>query len=425
MALKQIDFFRDTFKLLAGTVIAQAIPLLLQPVLSRVFTTADYAVYGVYFSIISWFDVISTGRYELGINLPEKDEDAVNLIAGGILISVLLFFLMLVTAFFFHSPIAAMLHNPGLTTFLYLMPVTMLVMAVGKMLNIWLIRKEAFKEASYNKVVQKSSEVAAGLGFGLIRFSNGLILGDLFGRMCLAVMAFIQSVKAGFAFRMISVERMKSAMKRYKQLPLFNSVPALMNTSATLFPVLLISSRYAQDISGSFNFTRLVLMVPMSFLAYSISQVLFQRVTRNRNEGASIRHIIGILIRNLGLIALVLFVVILAVGPQLFSFIFGKNWHMAGGFARIMVFSFALQFLVSPLSITLAAMEKIKLYSLWQVLYFLAIGSLFLFPPMPVSRMLILLTAIEVLFYLIYFVMILQVVKKYEESLNGQSSPNA
>jgi len=206
-------------------------------------------------------------------------------------------------------------------------------------------------------------------------------------------------------------------MRRHRQLPLYNSVPALMNTSATLFPILLISSKYSEIVSGSFNFTRLVLMVPMSFLAYSISQVLFQRVTKNRNAKASIHHIIRLLIKNLGIIALLLFIIIFAGGPQLFSFIFGKHWAMAGTFSRIMVFSFAIQFLVSPLSITLAAMEKIKLYSLWQVLYFFAIGSLFFIPDITVERMLILLTAIEVFFYVIYFFLILRVVKQYERSL--------
>ena len=417
MALKQIDFFRDTFKLLAGTVVAQAIPLLLQPVLSRIFTTSDYAVYGVYFSILSWFDVISSGRYELAVTLPEKDEDAVNLVAGGILISAVLFFLLLFIAYFFHSPISGMLHNPKLSTFLYLIPPTLLIMSVGKMLNIWLIRKEAFKAASYNKVTQKASEVSADLGFGLIRFSNGLILGDLFGRICMALVAFRQSLKAGFDLKLVNWQRMKSIMRRHRQLPLYNSIPALMNTSATLFPILLISSKYTEAISGSFNFTRLVLMVPMSFLAYSISQVLFQRVTKNKNAKASIQHIIRLLIKNLGIVALVLFIIIFAGGPQLFSFIFGQHWSLAGTFSRIMVFSFALQFLVSPLSITIAAMEKIKLYSLWQVTYFLAIGSLFFVHDIPVEHMLILLTAIEVFFYLIYFFLILRVVKQYERSL--------
>jgi O-antigen/teichoic acid export membrane protein len=417
MALKQIDFFRDTLKLLVGTVVAQAIPLLLQPVLSRIFTTSDYAVYGVYFSILSWFDVISSGRYELAVTLPEKDEDAVNLVGGGILISAVLFFLLLFLACFFHSPISVMLHNPGLSTFLYLIPPTLLIMAIGKMLNIWLIRKEAFREASYNKVTQKASEVTADLGIGLARFSNGLILGDFFGRICMAFMSFRQSLKTGFDLRLLSWKRMKSVMGRYRQLPLYNSVPALMNTSATLFPILIISSKYTETVSGSFNFTRLILMVPMSFLAYSISQVLFQRVTKNKNAKASIQHIIRLLIKSLGIVSLLLFIIIFAGGPQLFSFIFGNHWAMAGTFSRIMVFSFALQFIVSPLSITLAAMEKIKLYSLWQVMYFVAIGALFFVHNIPVEKMLILLTAIEVFFYLIYFFLILRVVKQYERTL--------
>ena len=91
-------------------------------------------------------------------------------------------------------------------------------------------------------------------------------------------------------------------------------------------------------------------------------------------------------------------------------------WTEAGRYSRVMIFSFALQLLVTPLSITLAAMEKIRLYSLWQIGYFLAIGSLFFVGGLGIYSFLMLLTGIEVFFYLLYLFLILKVVSQYEKT---------
>lgn len=420
MAIRQFDFLKDTLKLVTGTVIAQAIPLLLQPVLARIYSPADYAVYGLYFSILSWFDVVSTGRYELVVNLPPKDQDAAAAVKAGIWVSMVFFVLLSMVACFFNTPVATLLKNPALANFLFLVPPVLLVMALGKMFNAWLIRQKRFRESAVNKVVQKAAEASVSLPSGLAGLPNGLIFGDIAGRCAQTASAWYQSVRSGFSFGSVSAASVLEVMKKYRQYPLYNMIPALLNTSATLFPVMLVSSKFSPEISGWFNFSRLILLVPMSFLAYSVSQVLFQRVTSNRNQNRPVSEVINILLRNLGLMAVLLFLVILIGGPFIFSFIFGSNWLEAGHYSQVMIFSFALQLLVTPLSITLAAMEKIKLYSLWQTGYFLAIGSLFLVKIQDIYQFLMILTAIEVFFYLLYLILILRVVKKYEKTTSSE-----
>ena len=80
---------------------------------------------------------------------------------------------------------------------------------------------------------------------------------------------------------------------------------------------------------------------------------------------------------------------------------------------------------MSPISSALVAMEKIRLYSVWQLSYFLAIGCLFFVDDISASKFIILLTAIEVLFYLFYLLLILIAVRKYENAIKVVGNINS
>jgi O-antigen/teichoic acid export membrane protein len=59
------SFFRNVTTLALGTVISQIIVLASSPLLSRLFTVADFGVLSIFTSISVFFAVLSTGRYEL------------------------------------------------------------------------------------------------------------------------------------------------------------------------------------------------------------------------------------------------------------------------------------------------------------------------------------------------------------------------
>ena len=47
--------------------------------------------------------------------------------------------------------------------------------------------------------------------------------------------------------------------------------------------------------------------------------------------------------------------------PEIFAFVFGENWKVAGEFAQIMTPMFFLNFIVNPLSYTFFIAQKQKL----------------------------------------------------------------
>ena len=124
------EFSRNVFALMTGTTIAQAIPIAISPILTRIYTPEDFGVFALYMAIASILSVIATGRYELAIMLPKKDEDAINIAALSIIISFFVSFVSLLIVFVFNAQITNLLGNPEISNWLYFIPLTVLLTGV-------------------------------------------------------------------------------------------------------------------------------------------------------------------------------------------------------------------------------------------------------------------------------------------------------
>lgn len=84
--LSKSEFLRNVLTLMTGTTIAQAIPIANTPILTRLYTLADFGLLALFVAVTSILGSIANGRYEMAIMLPKKDEDAINIAALGLLI---------------------------------------------------------------------------------------------------------------------------------------------------------------------------------------------------------------------------------------------------------------------------------------------------------------------------------------------------
>src|SRR5258706_5985586 len=114
------SFLRNVMTLVSGNAIAMALPILCYPLLSRVFTPADYALFGVFFSVFSFLEIGSAGRYDGAVMLPPKKEDAANLVAGGLVFACFYSLLILALVFFLRDFVARIFHNSELSHWLFL-----------------------------------------------------------------------------------------------------------------------------------------------------------------------------------------------------------------------------------------------------------------------------------------------------------------
>lgn len=408
------EFYKNVFTLSLGTIIAQIIPIIIYPILARIYMPQDFAVFALYFSIISLFDVISTGRYELAIVGQNKDSNSINLIAGMILISLLLSIVLSFIFYFFSNNICNLLDNQSLNRWLVIIPISIFFLSIYKSLNYWLIRKKAFRYSSYNKIIQKITENSLYVILGIKQFKSGLIVGDFIGRFLIVFVSVYNSIQKGFNFKVISFSKIIENLKNNFSFPKYNLLPSLLNSFSTLLPIFIISSFYSDAITGYFNFTRQILVIPLVLISTSISQVLFKQIADKKNTNEKItKDLIGIA-KILGVLAILFILIILLFGKYLFEIFFGIQWIESGVYSQILVISFAIQFVVSPLSILFPAINKIKILSIWQVFYFLSISMLILFRNLSIYEFLTVYLIIDIISYSIYFILIYICAKKFD-----------
>jgi len=76
MAQRRAGLLQATLTLLAGGVLAQALPLLLGPWLTRLYRPAEFGHYTVFAAVAANLAVVACARYEFALPLARSDAEA-------------------------------------------------------------------------------------------------------------------------------------------------------------------------------------------------------------------------------------------------------------------------------------------------------------------------------------------------------------
>jgi len=412
------DFLKNIATLLSGTILANLIAIAIQPLLSRIYSPEEFGTFTIYLSIIGMLAPAGNLKYEGAIVLPESDRKASALLLASVFISFSFSLVWLIIFFFFDKQIITLFNfSPSIKIWLLIIPLAIFVISSSRALNFWLIRKKAFRASSLNKLVKRGSEGCVQLGTGYFFKFQGLIIGNIIGEIFNFIVAFAQSTKHKLSFKNITSSEIKEQLKRYKDFPLYSSLPSLMNSISLFLPPIIVQEYFNLELTGQFGFSRQLLSIPLAFLSVSISQVLLQKAAESRN----LKKTILPLVLRISLILLALsgigIIIIELFGVDLFKWVFGDQWETAGKLTTILVFSYAIKFIVSPLTAIFTALEKIKISSIWQIGYFIAIGCLYLFKDCTIEEFLWNYVLIDLASYLIYYFLLVGVCKKYDTKI--------
>lgn len=408
--------------LVSGTAIAQIILMLFQLVLRRLYSPEVFGAFSVYMSIVGILVILSTMRYELAVVLPKEDRKASGLVAGGILISLAINILVLIITIIFKTYIIKWLDFPAEYGYwLYFVPLSTFLFSTYQFFNYWLTRNSAFKAISINKVSRRLSEGIVQTIFGAVKSASGLFTGDIVGNAANITAGFYQAKRNGFTFSNLSWRKIKASLKRYSSFPKYQTIPAVLNTASMLLPIFLINKFYSSETAGYFDLSRQMLIVPISFITASLSQVLLKELSDRVKNNAKLTPSILKTAMYLSIGIIPFMVVIMIWGEGLFSFFFSETWRVSGSYSAILAPAFAVQFIVSPLSISFTVLEKLKVLAAWQICYFGAVLALLSLSYLPITHFLAIYTGINIVAYTIYFLLIINCTRKYDKRTENES----
>jgi len=361
------SFLRNVLTLIFGTSIAQIIPIIASPLLTRLYTPEDFGVFAVFLALATMLASVANLRYELAIMLPEGDDEAFALCVLGFLISTFVSILSLLPIIAFNEGISRLLGNRDIARWLYLIPIYIFLSGLFNVLSYYNSRNKRYKDLAFANIAKSFFLVILQLGYTL--FANGpggLIIGQTFSVGASNAKLLRNALQNKNNKNLFSLAGLRRLAVRYKNFPLYSMPAIFANTLSNNIVSLLISSFYSISILGQYALVQRVMGMPMSLLGTSISQVYFQQATSEKNLTGTAANTFSYTLKKLFFFGTPLFIGFYFLAEPLFSFIFGEEWRSAGHYASILAPLFWSRFIVTTLSITNSIFEKQKLSLAWQ-----------------------------------------------------------
>lgn len=376
--LPRSEFGRNVITLMTGTAIAQAIPISVTPILTRIYTPEDFGVFAMFIAITSILGSVVNGRYELAIMLPVKDEDAINIAALGLLIATVFSLLLLIPTIFFNRYIVDLVGNPAIGYWLYFVPFVVLMAGLYNILNYLNTRKKLFGDIAKANVYKSIGMTSVQLGIGFIKSgAGGLISGQIISFIISNCWLAI-TAKQKYDTTVVGKLEIIRLAKKYKDFPQFSMCAILSNTLAYNLSNILISIYYSVSTLGFYSLAQRALLVPTSLIGRSIAQVYFQQAMIEKQKTGKAIHSFNSASKKLFVLSIITFVPIYFILQPVFEFVFGKEWRIAGEYAQITLPFVAIQFIAAALSNTNNIFEKQKIELILQIgLFVLSIGIIF------------------------------------------------
>ncbi|RZK14088.1 MAG: hypothetical protein EOO43_16875, partial [Flavobacterium sp.] len=175
-------FVKSVSILASGSIISQFVVLVSSTLLSRLFSVSDFGYLSVFVSVSTFFAVLSTGRFELAIGLPEEEIEAKKIIKliiyiASTVVGVYLFGIVLLKDLMNINDGTGFLNSPTS----YLAPFYIFLVAVYSALGYWYQRKKDYRQITLANALQVISTALISIVFGVFHFSNGMIYSLLCG----------------------------------------------------------------------------------------------------------------------------------------------------------------------------------------------------------------------------------------------------
>jgi O-antigen/teichoic acid export membrane protein len=201
-------------------------------------------------------------------------------------------------------------------------------------------------------------------GSGAVGLLGGQVVGQVLAASVLARLIWREDYRQ---IRALKAARSLALAKKYINFPKYLIVAHGFNTASGQMPVLLLSALFNTTTAGFFTLTQRVMAAPMSLIANALGDVFRQEASQAYIHQGNCKAIYQKTFMRLLLISVVPFAVFFFVAPELFAWIFGEKWRMAGEYAQILTPMAFLQFITSPLSSMFMIAEKQKIDLLWQI----------------------------------------------------------
>lgn len=377
--IKQSSFARDVLHLMSGTIVAQAIPILLTPLLSRCFSPADFGLYALFTSISSILVVIGTLRLEYAVMLPDTEEGAKKIVLTVAVFSGLFCLLLFGLLLGEGNRLIDLLNLQSLHGIVWLIPSYVFIVSLVNVFRFYRNRRRQFVLLRNVTVGESAVRGVSNLLIGFVaKIGTGLVISQLLASF-LSLLGLVNRDVGAFIrqFRTFSLKDMLFVFKRYKRHLLFLMPGGILNLYSGQIPLYFLAYFYSADLVGQYSIGLRVVGLPMLFLSSAVVESFRQRAMDIYQQTGNLRVFFIRYIKRMCLLSFIPFLLLFLGAPYLFRFYLGDKWLMGGVFIQILTVKYFFAFIFDGLSsVVNQVTETFQFEIYWQLGFLLLSGAL-------------------------------------------------
>ncbi|MEX6006676.1 lipopolysaccharide biosynthesis protein [Providencia vermicola] len=358
-------FLRRVSLLVGGTAIGQFISVISLPILTRLYSPEAFSNLAIYVSILSLLTAISCMRLEIAIPLPKSNKIAAALCTLSI-ISTISFSILITLVILYLPDFFIILTDNKIKNFIWLIPLGVLAVGIYNALQYWSTRNKKFNLISKTRITQSigGNSIKLGSGFLFNGSITGLILGQFLSQSVGFISLGLSLIKNDWnIFKKLKFNHLKIALKRYDKFPKYSILEAFANIGSIQIPILIIASYYITSETGYLMIAMQILAIPMTLIGSAVSQVYLADASQYFHQG-KLKQFTRRTIINLSKLAFFPLLLTAIISPFAIPYILGDEWQRTGILISWMVPWFFMQFITSPISMSLhiTGNQKIALF---------------------------------------------------------------
>ena len=357
--------------LASGTALAQGITVLASPVLTRLYSPEAFGLFATFMAFVSTFTPAVTGRFEVALMLPPAERAARELFAVSVWFCVAFCGVLLAVTWILLPNIVVWFKVPELGGWLFIAPVTLLFAGLSNLTRYAANRRNQYACIARSGIAQAVTIAGINIGLGVAgAHFAGLIIGNIVGfgvslvYLVITQRDFIREVNFKWSARKNALAR------RYKDFPIYNASTGFLSGVTVNLPVFFMIAYFPPEAVGFYALVIRVMSAPTTIISSAVSQVNLKKVVELVAHNIPVDRYLMQISAALLAIALPPTIIFVFWGPQIFSFVFGEDWILAGKYSQVLAIALAIKFVSSTISSTLGATNNNRYGALWRIVAF-------------------------------------------------------
>ena len=263
-------YFSNVVKLVSGSLISNAILFLSIPIITKLYSTAEFGEYSLIMSYALLLSIIISLRYEQVLPmLSDRHLEIMKYACLKIAIAMLIIFFLIVLI------ISSVFHVSE--KYLYI-PIIAFFCSTFEIYQYYSISKNKYNSIAYSKSCRSFFLVLSQYLLSIFP-SFGLLLSEVISR--LSSLAPFKPFKS-FDSKKLSwnINSHNKLLTKYKSYPILVLPSSLLNISVTLLTPIFISSEYGVEYLGVYYMAYKIMSIPEIVLTQSISHSFIGEVSR-------------------------------------------------------------------------------------------------------------------------------------------------